>query len=122
MRLLFLLILIIFVGCKPQHENKVKLFWTDAFWSHIATDSLDNTKIIVTEAVGFPWRITIDDINEKLYWTNVKDNKIQRSNYDGTRVENLTSIKLPTGDCFRYILKGNLCCRSWHTFNIKNKL
>ncbi len=76
-----------------QTQGSEKVFWTvfkNSPDSKIQSANLDgtNTQDIVTGLDG-SWPVDIDYINRKIYWGDVNNNVIQRSNWDGTNKETI---------------------------------
>ena len=96
-----LLLLLLFSGCNDHTRDQLSysIFWTDAFYMHIKSYSMSDkeTEELEDSGLGFPWRIVVDSEAKKMYWTNVDKNLVQRSDLDGSRVENLAVISYPQG-------------------------
>ena len=97
----FLLLLLLLSGCNDHTKEQLSysIFWTDAFYMHIKSHSMSNNKAkeLVNSGLGFPWRIVVDSKSGKMYWTNVDKNLVQRSDLDGSNVENLAVVSYPQG-------------------------
>ncbi len=80
-------------------QEKTYLYYTDAVYQRILRVGQDGDDFeeIVTDGLGFPWRIAIDEKGGKIYWTNVDYNLVQRANVDGSEVENLLVVTYPQG-------------------------
>jgi len=77
-----------------------KIYWTDEDHSGASINkaNLDGSNKITILGLGSsaaPRGIDIDRINNKLYWANDSQNVIQRSNLDGTVLENIVAITAP---------------------------
>lgn len=76
-----------------------KIYWTES--GKIRQANLDGSGMqdIITE--GQPVGVTLDNINGKIYWTDIETFKIRRANLDGTQVENIIQrvgeLGIPTG-------------------------
>jgi len=92
----FVLLASIFIKADGQPKY---IFWTNASDNLIYRFELKNQSLrtIVTDGLGFPWRLQVDNSNKKLYWSNVDKNSIQRSNLDGTEKEDIALISYPQG-------------------------
>lgn len=71
--------------------DQQKIYWTDRqFPPKIQRADLDGTDIeVVTTTELHTNGIALDTSEQKIYWTNSEAGKIQRSNFDGTNIENL---------------------------------
>ncbi len=67
----------------PSHDL---LFFSDLDSTSIWSSTLDgqNRINLMNDADGFPIRIALDTINEKLYWTDDGRGRIERMNFDGS--------------------------------------
>ena len=96
-----LLLLLLLPGCSDhtKYQLSYSIFWTDAVYMNIKSCSISGKEAeeLVTTGLGFPWRIVIDSESRKMYWTNVDKNLVQRSDLDGSSVENLAVISYPQG-------------------------
>ncbi len=95
------LLLLLLSGCNDHAKDQLNysIFWTDAFYMQINSYSMPDQRIeeLVNKGLGFPWRIVVDMESKKMYWTNVDKNLVQRSDLDGSNVENLAVISYPQG-------------------------
>lgn len=66
--------------------NKNLLFFADLDSSLIWTSSLsgDNVKVFISDSLDSPIRLLIDTIQQKLYWADDSQNRIERINLDGS--------------------------------------
>jgi sugar lactone lactonase YvrE len=80
-------------------QEKSYLYYTDAVYQRIlrVDQNGGDFEEIITDGLGFPWRIAIDEKAGKIYWTNVDYNLVQRANMDGSEVENLLVVTYPQG-------------------------
>ena len=81
--------------------DRRKLYWTDPeFPPKIQQANLDGTdgKVIITTELS-PRGIALDTDERKIYWTNSEALKIQRSNFDGSNIEDLVidGLRWPSG-------------------------
>ena len=71
-----------------------RMYWANDWY--IWSAKLDGTDIqqlfMSNPAIG----IALDLKDKKIYWTNVNDHKVQRSNFDGTSMEDLVNTGLDT--------------------------
>lgn len=73
------------------------LYWTD--WSDgqmvgIKSADLDTLVIhdVIAGGLDYPYRLAVDPIGAKLYWTTAYAAKVQRANLDGSGVEVITDL------------------------------
>ena len=72
-----------------------KIYWTTWGTSHVIQHAnLDGSakEIILTTADYRPLGLALDVANEKIYWTDNRTDKIQRSNFVGTEIEDIVSL------------------------------
>ncbi len=71
------------IAVYPSHDL---LFFSDLDSTSIWSSSLDgnNRKNLMNDADGFPVRLAVDTINEKLYWSDDGRGRIERMNFDGS--------------------------------------
>ncbi len=88
-----------------------KMYWTDTGGSKIQRSNLDGSRVegLLTTGMMKPYGIALDVSNGKMYWTALRPSlwkakrigtdKIQRSNLDGSDVEDLvtTGLETPSG-------------------------
>lgn len=77
------------IGHIAYHETKNYIFWTRWFGNitRFHYPSADNhTEVIVLQDGYSAYGITVDSINDYLYWSNSSDETIVRSNLDGTEI------------------------------------
>lgn len=85
-------------GLAVDSVNK-KLYWTTVYCSDnscstvlgdILRSDLEGSGIeTVVDGVGSPFWIQVDPIGKKIYWTDIVNNVVRRSNLDGTRIDDL---------------------------------
>ena len=75
-----------------------KMYWTHAASSHVVDGlirkaNLDGTQVETLVNLGplLPLGIAVDTQNAKVYWTEVRDDKIQRANLDGSGVQDVVT-------------------------------
>ncbi len=79
-------------------QGKNYIYFTDATYQQILRTSEEGIiEGIVDTGLGFPWRITYNHWNQKIYWTNVDYNLVQRANRDGSEIETLLVVTYPQG-------------------------
>ena len=79
-----------------------KIYWTSfGDDGSIQRANLDGSNVedIIATGLSMPWGLTIDNVNGKIYWTDVIADKIQRANLDGSNVEDVitTGLASPSG-------------------------
>ena len=87
--------------CAVAEEGLTKkLYWTDAVADSIQWADLDEREVeVLVTGVDAPQGIALDRDRGKMYWTLERPPKIQRSNLDGSGVENLITkgVSAPYG-------------------------
>lgn len=71
--------------------DRRKIYWTDPkFPPQILRANLDGTdsEVLISTELS-PYGIALDPSARKIYWTNNEAGRIQRSNFDGSNIENL---------------------------------
>lgn len=73
------------------------LFFCDNSSDSVFRTSLGNPGVVeeVASGLGFPADIAVDSAAAKVYWCDRNEDKIQRSNYDGSALETVVSTESP---------------------------
>ena len=74
-----------------------KLYWVSA-WGNIGRANLDGSgEETLIAGLGAPQDLALDLTTGKMYWGNLNEGKLQRSNLDGTQIEDLATGVSPSG-------------------------
>ena len=87
----------------PTAEGRTKMYWTGARSIDRAQTDGANLETLLPVTLSRPRYLAIDTSGGKIYWTDPGTGRIQRSNLDGTGVEDLvtTGLNLPREGFFK---------------------
>lgn len=81
------------------NDAEGKMYWTDEEVSNptIKKANLDGTsiEIIISSSLLQPREISIDTVNNKIYWVDANGNYVDKANLDGTNRSNISTINGP---------------------------
>jgi DNA-binding beta-propeller fold protein YncE len=84
--------------CLAQTAGAVSIFWTDGIGIHRMDLESKERKTLLSSDLSSPGDIALDLERGKIYWTDARTSKIQRSNLDGSGVETIISgLMCPEG-------------------------
>lgn len=100
MKMLKYLLLCCFFYCQTM-VAQIGIYWlnTPTGIERMDADGTNRQTLISWEVSASPQGITMDLVNQKLYWTDWVAKKVQRSNFDGSFIEDLMieGLILPEG-------------------------
>ena len=72
------------------------LYWTDVYSAptRIMCTDVDTLvpEVVISEGLTYPYRITLDAVGGKMYWTTTYDGLVRRANLDGTELETIADL------------------------------
>ena len=72
------------------------LYWTDVYSAptRIMCSDVDTLvpEVVLSEGLTYPYRITLDPVGGKMYWTTTYDGLVRRANLDGTDLETIVDL------------------------------
>ena len=72
------------------------LYWTDVYSAptRIMCTDVDTLvpEVVISEGLTYPYRITLDPVGGKMYWTTTYDGLVRRANLDGTELETIADL------------------------------
>ncbi len=74
------------LGGVTVHEASGLLFYVDGFNGRIRRSDLAGNNDIQIIQTGAPFDVAIDDVNDKVYWTDTSNTRLGRANLDGSSV------------------------------------
>jgi len=82
--------------CIDSYGQQVaRLYWTDPTYNIIYELKDGRPQPVITDGLGFPWRLA--SYKNNLFWSNIDKNLIQKSNLDGSDIEDVAVITYPQG-------------------------
>ncbi len=76
------------------------LYWTDVSSAptRIMCSDVDTLvpEVVIAEGLTYPYRITLDPVGGKMYWTTTYDGLVRRANLDGTGLETIVDLGGPS--------------------------